>query len=83
MADGTVVAGRISQETGDKVVVMTNPFDAAATTTVNKSKIKSRELSKISIMPPGLLSTCTEADILDLLAFLESMGDPKHPNFSK
>ena len=83
MADGTVVAGRISQETGDKVVVMTNPFDAAATTMVNKSKIKSRELSKISIMPPGLLSTCTEAEILDLLAYLESMGDPKHPNFSK
>ncbi len=83
MTDGTVVAGRISQESGDKVVVMTNPFDAAATTTVDKSKIKSRELSKISIMPPGLLATCTEAEILDLLAYLESMGDPKHPNFSK
>jgi putative heme-binding domain-containing protein len=83
MADGGIVAGRIAQETGDKVVVMTNPFDAATTTTVSKSKIKSRELSKISMMPPGLLSTCTEAEILDLLAFLESMGDPKHPDFKK
>jgi putative heme-binding domain-containing protein len=83
MADGTVVAGRISQESGDKVVVMTNPFDAAVTTTVSKAKIKSRELSKISIMPPGLLATCTEAEVLDLLAYLESMGDPKHPNFKK
>ena len=83
LADGNVVAGRIAQETGDKVVVMTNPFDAAATATVKKSDIKSRELSKVSIMPPGLLSTCTEAEVLDLIAFLESMGDPKHPNFSK
>ena len=83
MADGSVVAGRIAQETGDKVVVMTNPFDANITTSVNKSEIKSRELSKISIMPPGLLGTCTENEILDLLAFLESMGDPKHPDFSK
>ena len=83
MADGNIVAGRIAQETGDKVVVMTNPFDAAATATVKKSEIKSRELSKISIMPPGLLSTCTENEILDLIAFLESMGDPKHPDFSK
>ena len=83
LADGNIVAGRIAQETGDKVVVMTNPFDAAATATVKKSEIKSRELSKISIMPPGLLSTCTDAEILDLIAFLESMGDPKHPDFSK
>jgi putative heme-binding domain-containing protein len=83
MADGTVIAGRIAQETGDKIVVMTNPFDAAATATLSKSQIKSRELSKISIMPPGLLGTCTQAEILDLLAYLESMGDPKHPNFSK
>ena len=62
---------------------MSNPFDAAATATVKKSEIKSRELSKISVMPPGLLSTCTENEILDLLAFLECMGDPKHPDFSR
>ncbi len=83
MADGAVVAGRIVQETDDKVAVMTNPFDAAVTSTVSKAGIKSRELSKVSIMPPGLLSTCTEDEILDLLAFLESMGDPKHPDFNK
>ena len=51
--------------------------------TVNKADIKSREMSKLSIMPQGLLNTHTEEEILDLLAYLESMGDPKHPNFSK
>jgi hypothetical protein len=45
--------------------------------------VKSRELSKASLMPPGLLNTLTEDEILDLLAYLESMGDEKHPNFSK
>jgi putative heme-binding domain-containing protein len=83
LKDGNVVAGRISQETGDKVVVMTNPFDTAVTTAINKSEIKARELSKISLMPTGLLDTFTESDILDLLAFVESMGDPKHSSFSK
>jgi hypothetical protein len=34
-------------------------------------------------MPAGLLNTCNEDEILDLLAYLESMGDEKHPNFSK
>ncbi len=81
--DGALVAGRVSQETEDKVVVMTDPFNAAATSTVKKSKIKSRELSKISLMPSDLLNTCTEQEILDLLAFLESSGDPKHPDFKR
>ena len=83
LKDGTAAAGRIAQETGDKVTVMTNPFDTTTTVTVNKSEIQSRELSKVSIMPPGLLNTFTEDEIADLLAYLESMGDPKHPNFSK
>jgi len=82
MNDGRAVVGRISQETPDKVVVQPNPFDPA-TTTIDKSEIKSRELSKISLMPPGLLNTYTQEEILDLLAFLESMGNPKHADFSK
>lgn len=83
MKDGTVTAGRISQENADKAVVMTNPFDTATTATVSKADVKSRELSKASLMPPGLLNTFSEDEILDLLAYLESMGDEKHPNFSK
>ena len=82
MNDGTVAAGRITQETPEKVVIVANPFDPA-TTTLKAASIKSRELSKVSIMPPGLLNTFSEAEILDLIAYLESMGDPQHPNFSK
>ena len=83
MKDGTVSAGRISQENSDTVVVMTNPFDTATTTTISQPDIRSRELSKVSLMPPGLLNTFQEEEILDLLAYLESMGDGKHPNFSR
>lgn len=81
--DGTVTAGRISQENNGKVVVMTNPFDTTTTVTLEKADLKSRELSKTSLMPPGLLNTFSEAEIADLLAYMESMGDPKHPNFTK
>ncbi len=83
MKDGSVTAGRISQENADKAVVMTNPFDTSTTTIVSKADVKSRELSKASMMPPGLLNTLSEDEFLDLLAYLESMGDEKHPNFSK
>ena len=34
-------------------------------------------------MPVGLLNTFTQEEILDLLAYLESLGDAKHPNFTK
>jgi putative heme-binding domain-containing protein len=83
MKDGSAIAGRISQESDEAVVVMTNPFDPAITATVFKPDLKSREFSKVSLMPPGLLNTFKDDEILDLLAYLESMGDEKHPNFSK
>lgn len=83
MKDGSAVAGRISQESDTTAVVMTNPFDPSVTSTVAIADVKSREFSKASLMPPGLLNTLSEDEILDLIAYLESAGDPSHPNFSK
>ena len=79
-ADGRVFIGRIVNESADKVVLRPNPLETA-TVTIAKSQIESRKLSKISPMPEGLLNTFTKDEILDLLAFLESLGDPTHPNF--
>ncbi len=81
-SDGRVIVGRIADETSDKVVVRPNPL-APETVTIKKSQIDSRSLSKISPMPEGLLNTFTKDEILDLFAFLESLGDPKHPDFKK
>jgi putative heme-binding domain-containing protein len=83
MKDGSVTAGRISQENDDTVVVMTNPFDPSATTALHKPDVAARERSKVSLMPPGLLNTLNEEEILDLMAYLESMGDANHPNFKQ
>jgi putative heme-binding domain-containing protein len=81
-SDGKVFVGRIVNETADKVVVRPNPL-APETVTIKKSEVESRSLSKVSPMPEGLLNTFTKDEILDLLAFLESLGDPKHPDFKK
>jgi putative heme-binding domain-containing protein len=83
MKDGSVTAGRISQENDDTVVVVTNSFDPTVTAVISKPDIKSREFSKVSLMPPGLLNTFNQDEILDLLAYLESMGDENHPVFGK
>jgi len=79
--DGRVIIGRVTEETADKVVIRPNPLEPE-TVTVNKSEIESRQFSKLSPMPVGLLNTFTEEEILDLLAYLESLGDPRHPNFT-
>lgn len=79
---GQVIIGRITEDTGDKIVIRPKPLEPE-TVTVKKSEIESRQLSKVSPMPVGLLNTFTQEEILDLLAYLESLGDPKHPNFKK
>lgn len=81
--DGGVTVGRIAQENDDTLVVMINPFDPTLTKTISKAEIKARDFSKVSLMPPGLLNAFKEDEILDLLAYLESMGDEKHPDFNK
>ncbi len=82
LKDGNVMVGRVIQENETTVQIAQNPF-VPLTTPIAKADIKSRDLSKVSPMPTGLLNTFTREEILDLLAFLESMGDPKHPNFGK
>ena len=79
---GQVFIGRIVDESPEKVVLRTNPLEVEIVT-VKKSEIESRQLSKTSPMPVGLLNTFTQEEILDLLAYLESLGDSKHPNFRK
>jgi hypothetical protein len=48
---------------------------------VKRSNIKSIEASKMSPMPEGLLNTLKEDEVLDLMAFLLSRGDPKDRMF--
>jgi putative heme-binding domain-containing protein len=79
---GKIFIGRIVDETADKVVLRPNPLEQESVT-IKKTEIESRELSKISPMPAGLLNTFRKDEILDLLAYLECLGDSKHPNFQK
>ena len=80
-SSGKVIIGRIVEETPEKIVIRPKPLEPE-TVTVEKSEIESRGISKISPMPAGLFNTFTQEEILDLLAYLESLGDSSHPNFT-
>ena len=83
MKDDSMVMGRIVNLSGDKVMVNINMMDPNAIHSVNRPDVKSMEPSKVSMMPPGLLNTLEEEDILDLLAYLLSGGDAEHELFQK
>jgi putative heme-binding domain-containing protein len=82
-ANGKVIEGRITNYNGEGITVNTNMQDPNATVTVNRKNIESMELSKVSMMPTGLLNTLHEEELLDLMAFLLSRGDSHSAMFAQ
>jgi putative heme-binding domain-containing protein len=75
-----VYVGTIQEENEEKVVVRSSPL-SPATETVPKKEIADRHPSKVSIMPQGLIDVLSEDEVLDLLAYLRSAGDPNDRAF--
>jgi len=79
--DGSQIVGRIANLNGDNLMVSTNMMDPHNFTSVNATKVVKTEESTVSMMPPGLLNMLKDDDILDLLAYLLSGGNPQDPMF--
>ena len=83
LQDGSTVSGRIANMKENIMMVCTNMMDPNNFTNVDAKKVVKTEESKISMMPPGLLFMLKEDDILDLMAYLLSKGNPEDPMFVK
>ncbi len=81
--DGKTVTGRIVSEAGGKLVIVTDPEDSSKVVEVAKDDVESVKPSTASLMPDKLVDPLNENELLDLLAYLLSRGDPKHPVFGK
>jgi len=82
-ADGKVVTGRIVNETADKIVIVTDPEDATKFVEIPRSKIDEIVPAAESLMPKGLLDQLNETEVLDLLAYTLSKGNPRDGRFKK
>lgn len=80
---GLVVVGRLVGGDETTIALSTEPLDPTQVKRIALDDIESQAHSPISPMPNGLLNTLTQAEILDLLAYLQSGGDPQHPSFQK
>jgi putative heme-binding domain-containing protein len=80
--NGDDFTGRILDENDKELTLITDPLNQ---TKVNilKSDIQTRQASKISPMPEGLVNTYTAPEILDLIAYLQSGGNANAPAFKK
>ena len=75
-------AGRIINLHDNTYHVNTDMFDPNELANVDARKVKSIVPSKVSPMPEGLLNMLKPEEVLDLLAYLLSGGDPKHAVFA-
>jgi len=80
--NGEVIRGRVVEETGDAYKLRVDPF-ALDLTEVKKEDVEERQFARISEMPQGLINTLTKDEILDLIAYLRSAGNPQDKAFAK
>lgn len=81
--DGTQIIGSIVNLNADTIRVNTDLSDPNQQTGVDRKQVTSIEPSKVSLMPPGLLNILSKEEVLDLLAYVLSAGDPKNPMFTQ
>jgi putative heme-binding domain-containing protein len=70
--------GMIVKRDGDTIHLAENLQEPGKTVAIKKGDIARVTPSDVSPMPTGLLVTLTREEILDLLAYLVSQGNPKH-----
>jgi putative heme-binding domain-containing protein len=79
---GRTVAGRVVNLNSDRIMVSENMLEPGNLTTIARDEIEDTMVSKISMMPAGLVNTLTKEEVLDLVAYLQSGGDPDSPVFA-
>lgn len=75
LKDGESVFGMIVKEDGEAWTIQTGPSDALIQT-LKKSDVQNQRPQNSSLMPLALLNTLSKEEILDLLAYLETGGNP-------
>jgi len=81
--DGSIVSGVVVNLSGDNVTLNTDLSDPNQRENIDRKEVKSIEVSEVSPMPPMLLSMMEKDEILDLVAYVLSSGDPKNEMFKK
>lgn len=69
--DGTVAAGKLAFE-NETTITLQDPADQMIE--IPKSEVQSREMSPVSLMPPGLTASLRKDEFADLIKFMSRLG---------
>ena len=82
-ADGKQYNGRIVNSTDDTITILVDPVDATKVVELDKDDVEEILPAKTSLMPKDLIDPLGKEEVLDLLAYLYSRGNPNDPMFAK
>jgi len=82
LTDGTTLIGRAYEENG-RIFVVFDPRNPDEKESADLSKVKSRAPYPVSLMPAGLINSMNPQEVANLLAYIQSGGNPNHPLFKK
>ena len=83
LKDGSTVVGRVTIEENGKLQVMASAFAPEVLTAVEAAHVKQRNPFSVSMMPAGLINSLNKDELLDLIAYLQSAGNPEAKAFQK
>ncbi len=78
LSDGSIASGIITKQDSKAIHLVENPLASTQPIEIPRDRIIATESSNVSTMPMGLLNTLSREEILDLLAYIRSDGDPGH-----
>ena len=81
LADGSQVYGRVIYSNDEEVAGAPNPYNFGEIHKTPAQDVEKTELSQISMMPPGTIFGMNKDELMDLVAYLVSAGNPKHKAF--
>jgi putative membrane-bound dehydrogenase-like protein len=73
LTDGRVVTGLLVEETPGRLVIKTAEGERV---TVAAADVEERRVSETSLMPENLAGTMSDGDLVDLIAYLETLRTP-------
>jgi putative heme-binding domain-containing protein len=69
LRDGRTYSGTVASETDRRLTLRVVGHDAAV---IDKKDIQSREVTPVSMMPPGLFDSLTDPEVIDLTGYLRT-----------
>ena len=79
LKNGNSVVGRLQKEDDDKYYVIQNPFSPDEIREIPKAEVRRVSISKVSMMPPGMINSLNKEELKDLIAYLIAGGNEDSP----